>query len=126
MGSLSSIFEDRETTNFVVVSIPTHLAVAESKRLLHALDQAQMPVRHVIINQCSFLGADGRLENLDEAKAAVAKMSDGYLGRTLGISDAEATSLRHLMERLLRQRAHARQQVATLEAEVSSEVQVFR
>merc|ERR1712190_460555 len=99
-------------------------AVEESKRLLQALDQAQMPARHMIINQCSFLSANGGIENFAEAESAVAKVVSN--ANALGISGSEARSLRRLMDRLLQQHADARRKVTTLEEEVDGEVQVFR
>lgn len=51
MIELSELFRDPERTEFVVVTIPTILAVEESKRLIEKLWDEGIWVRHVIVNQ---------------------------------------------------------------------------
>ncbi|CDF37881.1 unnamed protein product [Chondrus crispus] len=51
MIELSDLFRDPERTEFVVVSIATELAVAESKRLIEKLWDEGIWVRHVVVNQ---------------------------------------------------------------------------
>lgn len=51
MIDLSDLFRDPERTEFVVVSIATELAVAESKRLIEKLWDEGIWVRHVVVNQ---------------------------------------------------------------------------
>jgi len=123
MASLSSIFADVNTTSFIVVSIPTHLAVAESKRLLAALEQGNMPARHIIMNQCPFLAADGQHTNSDEVMSTARKVEEST-HEALGITSAEASSLRRVMERLHRQHHDAKQQVDILRKEVSDRATV--
>lgn len=131
MASLSQVFEDTETTSFVVVSIPTHLAVAESLRLLRALEQAHMPVRHLVVNKCSFLGvgAAAGMDDASQAQVASEKLSRAdtqQLEELCGASAAELDALRRVVGRLGRQHGDARKQIAILEDEVGSEVQVLR
>lgn len=45
------LFQNRKTTEFVIVSIPTILAMNESRRLLASLRQQQIPCNKLIINQ---------------------------------------------------------------------------
>lgn len=51
MIELSELFRDPERAEFVVVTIPTVLAVEESKRLIQKLWDEGIWVRHVIVNQ---------------------------------------------------------------------------
>lgn len=55
MYELEDLFSDQEKTEFVIVTIPTELAVRESVRLLNELtfEAPDMPikVRHVVANQ---------------------------------------------------------------------------
>jgi len=132
MGSLNAVFEDVDATSFVVVTIPTHLAVAESRRLLKALEQAQMPARHVVINQCPFVHG----ETLAKAEAAFSQLVEEQSGRRAGgvaagessaskLSGAELDALASTMRRLARQHRDARKQAAALMAEVGTEVAVY-
>jgi arsenite/tail-anchored protein-transporting ATPase len=49
---LRSMIQNSEFTKFVVVTIPTQLAVAESKRLINELQSQSITVSDLIINQC--------------------------------------------------------------------------
>lgn len=51
MEQLSTLFRDPAQTEFVVVSIATALAVAETKRLIDKLWDDGVWVRHIVINQ---------------------------------------------------------------------------
>jgi arsenite/tail-anchored protein-transporting ATPase len=51
MERLQSIFVDSKESEFIVVTIPTDLAVAESQRLLTSLRDSRVSVRRVIVNQ---------------------------------------------------------------------------
>ena len=51
MPSLSALIEDRNRTQFAVVYVPTKLAMAESERLLDALDGDRVQVRNLVVNQ---------------------------------------------------------------------------
>lgn len=124
MGALNSVFSDAGATSFVVVTIPTHLAVTESRRLLLALEQAQMPARHIIINQYPFLNANDGSDDAVHARAAAAKVAANP--GALGISADEADALHRTMERLLHQYDDAQKQASVLENEVGTEVQIFR
>jgi len=52
MNGLRTRLQDSEKTNFVVVTIPTTLSVAESKRLMTELDSQGVAVTDVVVNQC--------------------------------------------------------------------------
>lgn len=51
MNDLSELFRDPARAEFVVVSIPTVMAIEESKRLIEKLWDDGIWVRHVIVNQ---------------------------------------------------------------------------
>lgn len=51
MQRLESILHDPSQTEFVVVTIPTEVAMAETKRLLDTLHADEVPVRRLIVNQ---------------------------------------------------------------------------
>jgi len=127
MSSVNAVFEDAQMTNFVVVSIPTHLAVAESRRLLLALDQAQMPVRHVVLNQCPFIHEDGSDDDVSAAAAdKLLATSRNAAGReALSLSESEARAMQLMLERHLRQRSDALRQHEVLQREAGPGVRVI-
>jgi len=52
MSGLRSRLQDSSSTSFLVVSIPTKLSVAESKRLMEELESQGVAVTDVVLNQC--------------------------------------------------------------------------
>lgn len=56
MALLKTTLEDSTRTSFTVVSIPTKLSVAESKRLMIELTSQGVAVSDVVINQCVAAG----------------------------------------------------------------------
>ena len=70
---LRDLFKNQDATEFCIVTIPTQLAIAESKRLLAALNTQGVAVRNIVVNQvharthghctvshCTAPGAGGR------------------------------------------------------------------
>lgn len=51
MEEARGLFRNQESTQFVIVTIPTVMAVAESSRLAKALKTEHVPVRNIVINQ---------------------------------------------------------------------------
>ncbi|KAL1558513.1 ATPase get3b [Salvia divinorum] len=51
MGRVRDLFHDPETTEFVIVTIPTVMAVNESSRLCASLRKEMVPVNRLVINQ---------------------------------------------------------------------------
>ena len=45
------LFRNKETTEFVIATIPTMLGINESSRLLKALRKEDIPCRRIIVNQ---------------------------------------------------------------------------
>lgn len=71
------LFRDQERTEFVIVTIPTVMAMAESERLAASLQKEGVPVKRIVVNQmvCSadtlFARARGHL------RAAIAVPEQG-------------------------------------------------
>jgi len=51
MDEARRLFRDQARTEFIIVTIPTVMAVAESERLAASLRQEQVPVRRIVVNQ---------------------------------------------------------------------------
>ncbi|KAA8544090.1 hypothetical protein F0562_021733 [Nyssa sinensis] len=51
MAKVRDLFRDSETTEFVIVTIPTVMAVNESSRLRASLRKENVPVQRLIVNQ---------------------------------------------------------------------------
>ncbi|XP_057782565.1 ATPase GET3B-like [Salvia miltiorrhiza] len=51
MGKVRDLFRDPETTEFVIVTIPTVMAINESSRLCASLRKEKVPVNRLVINQ---------------------------------------------------------------------------
>jgi len=85
--TLQALLTNGDVTDFVVVSVATRLAVAESARLLAALVEQDVPVNHLVVNQLIGPGSTpayvGRihaeqmraLADLDSAKSTLAQLS---------------------------------------------------
>ena len=82
MEDARQLFRNAETTEFVIVTIPTVMAVAESGRLAKALRKEGVPVKTIVINQVlqpeagpGFLAARRR----DQQRALVRLQEDPLL-----------------------------------------------
>jgi anion-transporting ArsA/GET3 family ATPase len=51
MEEARQLFRDKERTEFIIVTIPTVMAVAESERLAASLQTEQVPVKRIVMNQ---------------------------------------------------------------------------
>lgn len=51
MVELRELFQNPDATEFCVVTIPTQLAIAESRRLISSLGDQGVAVRNIIVNQ---------------------------------------------------------------------------
>ncbi|KAI3450596.1 hypothetical protein Pfo_007261 [Paulownia fortunei] len=51
MAKVRDLFRDLETTEFVIVTIPTVMALSESSRLCASLRKEKVPVQRLIVNQ---------------------------------------------------------------------------
>jgi arsenite-transporting ATPase len=52
IGRLETTLKDKSLTSFMIVTVPTKLAVEESKRLLTELTKEGIAVNHIVVNQC--------------------------------------------------------------------------
>ena len=50
---LRELFTNADATEFCIVTIPTQLAIAESRRLLDSLDTQGISVNNIVVNQAS-------------------------------------------------------------------------
>lgn len=55
MEDARALFRNPETTEFVIVTIPTVMAVAESSRLAETLRSESVPVSSILINQVVYM-----------------------------------------------------------------------
>lgn len=51
MVQLRDLFRNSDATEFCIVTIPTQLAVAETRRLLSSLQKEGIAVRHMVVNK---------------------------------------------------------------------------
>ncbi len=51
MAEARDLFRNKETTEFVIVTIPTVMAVSESCRLASALKAEGIPLHTIVVNQ---------------------------------------------------------------------------
>ena len=95
MQRLELLLRKERQCEFAVVTIPTELAAAESRRLLAALDEEGVLVRRVVVNQVlpeSAAGTGGGAgAGGDEAEAA-------FLGRMRAVQRASLGELRREAE----------------------------
>jgi arsenite/tail-anchored protein-transporting ATPase len=76
MERFQTQLKNRDITRFVVVTIPTTLAVAESKRLIAELRHQKVAITDIVVNQ--YLGSDDDSNNnnaVDDTNAAAAAAS---------------------------------------------------
>lgn len=59
IGRLETTLKDKSLTSFMIVTVPTKLAVEESKRLLTELRKEGIAVNHIVVNQCVQGGESG-------------------------------------------------------------------
>ena len=52
VANLEKTLKDAKRTSFLIVTVPTKLAVEESKRLLAELGKEGIAVNHIVVNQC--------------------------------------------------------------------------
>ncbi len=98
MESVAEVIEDEERTSFNIVTNAEEMALAETRRLYHQLDEEGVPAGHVIANKvrievdedCSYCVAqqEEQLELLEETEAEID--ADIYrIPSTPGLDDQE-------------------------------------
>ncbi len=58
MEEAKALFRNADTTQFIIVTIPTVMAAAESARLADALRKEGVPVKLMVINQVTLCQCD--------------------------------------------------------------------
>jgi len=89
MAELSDLFRDPARSEFVVVSIPTELSVAESRRLVDALWSEGIWVRNLVANQ---------IVPADRETSYVKRLTTGQEAQIQRIRDSEALGSLHLTQ----------------------------
>lgn len=56
MDAARTLFHDKERSQFIIVTIPTLMAAAESARLAASLRQEGIPLETMVVNQVRVLG----------------------------------------------------------------------
>jgi arsenite-transporting ATPase len=54
MDAARDLFHDKERSQFIIVTIPTLMAAAESARLAASLRQEGIPLETLVVNQVGF------------------------------------------------------------------------
>jgi arsenite-transporting ATPase len=85
------LFRNKDTTEFIIVTIPTVLGVSESGRLLQSLREEDVPCKRLVVNQV--LKVD-----VDEFKSAAAEAKDAVESMTSRLSGADAEEFAKLTE----------------------------
>lgn len=86
MGKVSELFRDKDSTEFVIVTIPTVMAVSESSRLHASLKKENVPVKRLIVNQILPPSAS-------DCKFCAVKRKDQMRALDMIQSDSELSSL---------------------------------
>lgn len=68
MSKLRITLQDSDQTRFIVVTVPTKLGVAESKRLITELSSQRVTVTDIVVNQCVDLDNDHSHDSEDVSK----------------------------------------------------------
>lgn len=77
---MKELFRDPVTTEFVIVTIPTVLAITESGRLASSLKAESVPVRRLVVNQLLRLGGADVAAARAEVEASSAALSKALAG----------------------------------------------
>lgn len=86
MVKVSELFRDKDSTEFVIVTIPTVMAVSESSRLHASLKKENVPVKRLIVNQILPPSAS-------DCKFCAVKRKDQMRALDMIQSDSELSSL---------------------------------
>ena len=113
MTRVKNTLKNADSTQFVVVTIPTQLAVLESKRLVQSLQNEGIQVSTILCNQVMATSADlkyvknramGQKRTISALKSFVASLTGGIEVTEVGYVDTEVTGIYGL--RFFHQLAH--------------------
>ncbi len=85
LQEVKDLFRDEDTTEFVIVTIPTVLGISESGRLLAELRKERVPARRLVVNQIINVTGEGfkeRKETLAVKEAALREALEKVVGDT--------------------------------------------
>jgi len=74
------LFRNKDTTEFIIVTIPTVLGVSESGRLLQSLREEDVPCKRLVVNQVLKVDVNEFKSAAAEAKGAVESMASRLSG----------------------------------------------
>ena len=86
-----TLFRNKDTTEFIIVTIPTVLGVSESGRLLQSLRDEDVPCKRLIVNQVLKV-------NVDDYKSAAAEARDAQDALESQLSGADAEAMKNFTE----------------------------
>jgi arsenite-transporting ATPase len=95
MEEARALFRNRDTTEFVIVTIPTAMAVAESGRLAKALRAEGVPVNAIAVNQVLEASASQQFlaSKRTDQQRALAKLREDPALRELEVTEAPLVDL---------------------------------
>ena len=99
LQEVKDLFRNEDTTEFVIVTIPTVLGISESGRLLAELRKERVPARRLVVNQIINVTGEGfaeRKETLAVKEAALREALEKVTEDTDGGGDA-ATALDEML-----------------------------
>ena len=99
LQEVKDLFRNEDTTEFVIVTIPTVLGISESGRLLAELRKERVPARRLVVNQIINVTGEGfaaRKETLAVKEAALREALEKVMEDTNGGGDA-ATALDEML-----------------------------
>eukprot|EP00934_Nitzschia_sp_Nitz4_P004103 Nitzschia sp. Nitz4//scaffold37_size175936//70278//72867//NITZ4_002044-RA/size175936-augustus-gene-0.17-mRNA-1//-1//CDS//3329549782//4093//frame0 len=79
--TMEHTLRDPELTSFLIVTIPTKLAMEESKRLLGELRHEGIAVNHMVVNQCVEPKSGGAAKGLPAGKAMLSHYNSRVAGQ---------------------------------------------
>ena len=91
LQEVKDLFRNEDTTEFVIVTIPTVLGISESGRLLAELRKERVPARRLVVNQIINVTGEGfaaRKETLAVKEAALREALEKVMEDTDGGGDA--------------------------------------
>ena len=101
LQEVKDLFRNEDTTEFVIVTIPTVLGISESGRLLAELRKEKVPASRLVVNQIINVTGDGfkeRREELSAKETALREALGAIDGADLSILDdmleAQAAALK--------------------------------
>lgn len=74
LREVKELFRNEQTTEFIIVTIPTVLGISESGRLLQSLRKESVPARRLVVNQVVQVSGEGFKQRTEELKVKEAAL----------------------------------------------------